>query len=159
MLPEHSAMSLPWTNIVAVRMHWNTDLSLPVVLSNYGNFHLRSCCHLFLHKTWWFPALQWHPKFCLYQYLTVVAESCDILSIVLPYVSLWSYACHEDLSSTSVDNTAGEIVALEAQVKSEGMHHHYSCHPTHFWACLCGYAADYRIGICRVTKGGHIEHL
>lgn len=92
-------MSLPWTNIVAIRMYWNTDLFLQVVLLKYGTFQLCSCYHLFLHKPRWFLALQWHPKFCVCQYLTMVAESCDILSTVLPYFCLWSYTCHEDLPS------------------------------------------------------------
>jgi hypothetical protein len=98
-LLEHSVMSLPWTNIVAVRIYWNTDLFLPIVLLNYGTFQLCSCCHLFLHKPWWFVAFKWHPKFCVYQYLTMVAESCYILSTFLSYCCLWSYTCHDDLSS------------------------------------------------------------
>lgn len=99
MLPEHSVISLPWTNMVAVRVYWNTDLFLSIVLLNYGTFQFCSCCHIFLHKPGWFLALQWHPKFYVCHYLTMVAESCDILSIVLPYFSLWSYTWLEDLPS------------------------------------------------------------
>ena len=38
-------------------------------------------------------------------------------------------------------------MALEVQVESGGMQHHSECHPTPFWACLCGYAVPVFTGI------------
>lgn len=141
MVPEHSVMSLTWTNIVAVRMCWNTDLFLPIVVLNYGTFHLRFCCHLFLHKPWWFLALQWHPKFCVYQYLTMVAESCEILSTVLPYFSLWSYICHEDLPSNRHRQYCmwNRGFGSAGGVRSDAASLFMAPHPS--GPVLCGYAA------------------
>lgn len=92
-------MSLPWTNVVAVRIflkYWSVfascafklwHLLVTLLLSFISAQPLMVSSFTVTSKVLCLPVL------------TVLAEICDIFSAVLPYFSLWSYTCHEDLPS------------------------------------------------------------